>query len=142
MGPETLLRWQRDLVRRRWAAFGGRRGPGRPTLPTELRELIGRLAREDPGWGYQRIRGELLKLGRDISATAIRSVLRRRGIPPAHVGSACPGERSDPAQAAGVLACDFLTVETVRLTTLTCAVLHRAPHAAGLLGRLHRASDK
>src|SRR5947209_16104426 len=66
--PETLLRWHRDLVRRRWAAFGGRRGPGRPPLPTEVRELIGRLARENPGWGYQRIRGELLKLGHDVSA--------------------------------------------------------------------------
>src|SRR5436190_4338996 len=46
--PETLLRWHRELARRRWAAFGRRRGPGRPPLPTALRDLIGRLAREDP----------------------------------------------------------------------------------------------
>ena len=116
--PETLLRWHRDLVRRRWAAFGGRRGPGRPPLSTQLRELIGRLARENPGWGYQRIRGELLKLGHDISATAIRSVLRRRGIPPAPRRVGLPWRAFFQAQAAGVLACDFLTVETVRLTTL------------------------
>lgn len=61
--PETLLRWHRDLVRRKWAAFGQRRGPGRPPLGPDLRDLILRLARENPPWGYSRIRGELLKLG-------------------------------------------------------------------------------
>jgi hypothetical protein len=55
--PETLLRWHRDLVRRRWAAFGQRRGLGRPPLTRELRELILRLARENPSWGYVRLRG-------------------------------------------------------------------------------------
>ncbi|HEY3081599.1 MAG TPA: hypothetical protein VGM69_17040, partial [Chloroflexota bacterium] len=48
--PETLLRWHRELVRRRWAAFGRRRGPGRPPLPAEVRDLIGRLATENPSW--------------------------------------------------------------------------------------------
>ncbi len=81
--PETLLRWHRELVRRKWAAFGRRRGPGRPSLPTEIRALVVRLAAENPGWGYRRIRGELLGLGHDVSATAIRAVLRRQGIPPA-----------------------------------------------------------
>src|SRR5919199_5550697 len=116
--PETLLRWHRDLVRRRWAAFGGRRGPGRPPLPTEVRELIGRLARENPGWGYQRIRGELLKLGHDVSATAIRSVLRRRGVPPAPRRAGLSWRAFLRAHAGAVLACDFFTVETVRLRTL------------------------
>ena len=81
--PETLLRWHRELVRRKWAAFGRRRGPGRPPLPPDLSALIVRLATENPGWGYRRIRGELLGLGHDVSATAIRAVLRRQGIPPA-----------------------------------------------------------
>lgn len=81
--PTTLRRWQRELVRRQWAATGERRRPGRPPLPAAARELIVRLARENPRWGYLRIRGELLKLGHDVSATGIRMTLRRRGIPPA-----------------------------------------------------------
>ena len=96
--PETLLRWLRALVRRRWAAFGRRRGPGRPPLPADVVELVVRLARENPRWGYQRITGELLKLGREISATAVRSVLRRRRVPPAprRVGLAWPAFLRSP----------------------------------------------
>ena len=55
--PETLLRWHRELVRRKWAAFGRRRGSGRPPLSSECRDLVLRLATENPRWGYQRIRG-------------------------------------------------------------------------------------
>src|SRR5918911_30693 len=74
--PETLLRWHRELVRRQWAAFGRGRGPGRPPLPATARALILQLAQENPGWGYQRIRGELLKLGHSVSATTIRTLRR------------------------------------------------------------------
>jgi transposase InsO family protein len=113
--PETLLRWHRDLVRRKWAAFGRRRGPGRPPIAPEVRALILRLAHENPTWGYQRIRGELLKLGHRVSATAIKSVLRRHGVPPAprRAGLAWPAFLR--AHATGLLACDFLAVETVQL---------------------------
>jgi putative transposase len=116
--PETLLRWHRDLARRTWAAFGRRRGPGRAPLPTEVRGLIVRLATENPGWGYRRIRGELLALGHDVSATTIRSVLRGRGIPPAPRRGGLPWGTFLRAQARGVLACDFFAVETVRLQLL------------------------
>jgi hypothetical protein len=116
--PETLLRWHRELVRRKWAAFGERRGPGRPQLPAEVRDLIGRLAAENPAWGYQRIRGELLKLGHDVSATAIRTILRRRGVPPAPHRSGLSWSAFLRAHAGAVLECDFFTVETVRLRTL------------------------
>ena len=116
--PETLLRWHRALVRRKWAAFGRSRGPGRPPLPPELQALILRLARENPRWGYQRLRGELLALGRRVSATAIQGVLRRHGVPPAprRAGLAWPAFLR--AHAAGLLACDFFIVETVRLQVL------------------------
>jgi hypothetical protein len=102
--PSTLRRWHRELVRRRWAATGERRRPGRPPLPAVVRELIVRLARENPRWGYVRIKGELRKLGHDVSATAVRMTLRRRGIPPApqRAGLTWPGFLR--AQAAGLLA--------------------------------------
>ena len=116
--PETLLRWHRELVQRRWAAFGQRRGPGRPPLPTDVRALIVRLAAENPGWGYQRIRGELLKLGHDVSASAIGATLRRQRVPPAPQRGGLAWPAFLQAQARGVLACDLFTVETIRLQVL------------------------
>ncbi|HEY8735837.1 MAG TPA: integrase core domain-containing protein [Candidatus Dormibacteraeota bacterium] len=115
--PETLLRWHRELVRRKWALFARRRRPGRPAVSPECRDLVLRLAQENPRWGYQRLQGELAKLGQRVSATTIRSILQRQGGGPA--------PRRGPswreflrAQASGLLACDFFTVETVRLQLL------------------------
>jgi putative transposase len=116
--PETLLRWHRELVRCHWAVFGRRRGPGRPPLSLTCRDLILRLATENPGWGYQRIRGELLKLGHQVSATAIRSLLRRHGVPLAPRRAGISWRAFLRAHAAGVLACDFFTVEMLRLRTV------------------------
>jgi hypothetical protein len=76
--PKTILAWHRQLVRRKWTAFGRWRNVGRPRLEPELRELILRMAaRDNPRWGCVRIRGERLKVGRGVSATAIRNLLRR-----------------------------------------------------------------
>ncbi len=113
--PETLLRWHRQLVRRKWTR--PHRPPGRPALDLEVRELILQLGSENPRWGYMRIRGELLKLGVRVSATTIATVLRRHGLGPAPRRGPTWSEflRS---QAAGILACDFLTVETIALRTL------------------------
>ena len=68
--PETVLGWHRELVRRRWAAFRRRRGPRRPCLDPELQKLILQMAKDNPIWGCVRVRGELLKLGHRVSATA------------------------------------------------------------------------
>src|SRR5437870_5794193 len=114
--PATLLRWHRELVQRRWTY---RREPrvSRGLDPAVV-ELVVRLARENPRWGYLRICGECAKLGMKVSATSVRNILRRHGLGPA------PG-RGGPSwaeflrsQAAGVLACDFFTVETVSLTRM------------------------
>jgi hypothetical protein len=79
--PETLLRWHRRLVAGAWTY--PRRGQGRPPLDHGIQELIVRLANENPRWGYQRIHGELLRLGRRVSASSIRRVLCAHGLDPA-----------------------------------------------------------
>jgi len=76
--PETLLRWHRRLVARRWTY--PHRAPGRPPIEEAVRELILQLARENSNWGYVRIVGELRKLGITVSATLVRNVLKRAGL--------------------------------------------------------------
>jgi transposase InsO family protein len=114
--PATLLCWHRRLVARRWTY--PRRRAGRPALAPDLRALILRLARENPHWGYQRIAGELKQLGVVVSATSVRKVLARAGLPPAAERQALSWRQFLRQQAASVLACDFLTVETVWLQRL------------------------
>ena len=77
--PATLLRWHRRLVARRWT-YTGR--IGRPPIGGEIRELVQRLARENPRWGYQRIVGEINGLGLRVSATTVKKILRQAGIGP------------------------------------------------------------
>jgi hypothetical protein len=115
--PDTLLRWHRELVRRKWTHRKKRRA-GRPPLERTTADLILRLARENPRWGYQRIRGELLKLGVRVSATTIRKVMLRHGLDPAPRRGGPTWAEFLRSQAAGILACDFFTVETITLRTL------------------------
>ena len=115
--PQTLLRWHRELVRGKWT-FQGRRRPGRPAIDPERREAVLRLARENPRWGYVRIQGELRKLGIRIGATTIRRILRAAGLRPAPRRSGPTWSQFLKAQANGMLACDFFSVETLRLRTL------------------------
>jgi putative transposase len=112
--PKTLLRWHRSLVARKWTR--AHRRPGRPVLDPEVRQLILRFARENPRWGYIRIRGELLKLGVRVSATTIATLLRRNGLGPASRRGPRWGEFLR-AQAAEIIVCDFFTVETILLKT-------------------------
>jgi len=83
--PQTLLRWHRELVRRKWT-YKRRGRPGRPPIDPEVRALILRLGRENRRWGCIRVQGELRKLGIRIGATTIRSILRRSGLGPASCG--------------------------------------------------------
>ena len=102
--PETLLRWHRRLVAGAWTYP---RGLGRPPLDQEVQELIVRLARENPRWGYQRIQGELQRLGLRVSATTIRTTLRRHGLEPTPRRMATTWRVFLRQQAAGIVACDF-----------------------------------
>ncbi len=120
--PETLRRWHRRLVAGAWTY--PHRGHGRPTLDDGVRQLIIRLANENPRWGYRRLKGELLRLGVRVSATAIRSTLRRHGLGPAPRRTTTTWRRFLRQQAAGIISCDFFTVDTVwlrRLYVLFCA---------------------
>jgi putative transposase len=114
--PATLLGWHRDLVRRRWRH--PRRAAGRPPLPAETRELILRLARENPRWGYPRLAGELAKLAISVSPATVARVLRRAGIGPAPRRAGPSWREFLRTQASGVLACDFLCVDTLGLRTV------------------------
>jgi putative transposase len=116
VSPQTLLRWHGELVRRMWSYR--RRRLGRPPLDPEVRELVLRLGRENPGWGCVRIQGELRKLGIRVGATTIRAILRAAGVGPSPRRDGPSWSEFLRAQAHGMLACDFFTVETVWLRTL------------------------
>jgi len=111
--PGTLLRWHRQMVKRRWTFDSGR--PGRPALGRDLVTLVVRLARENPRWGHRRIVGELAKLGIPVSETSVRSILKAHGIAPAPRRSGPSWRAFIRQQAQSMIACDFFTVETVSL---------------------------
>jgi putative transposase len=132
--PATLLRWHRDLVRRRWT-YPHRRG--RPGISSEIRTLVLRLARENLTWGYRRIHGELCRLGyKDrIGASTVWAILHRAGVAPAPTRSAVSWRQFLRAQAKSVLAVDFFTVDTVLLQRLyVLFVLEVASRRVHVLG--------
>ena len=120
--PATLLRWHRELVRRKWAAFHRRPRRGRPPIAEETKALILEMARENPRWGSRRIKGELLKLGIKVSATAIRMLLRQNRVPPAPRRRGPTWRQFIRSHASAIIATDLFTIETVLLQTLYVVV--------------------
>ena len=117
--PATVLKWHRELVRRKWT-FQQRRQVGRPRIETELEALIVRLAKENPGMGYEKLQGELFKLGYDIAISTVRDVFDRH-----HMAPAPERDRTRSNWRAflnhyrtQMLACDFFTIESVFLKTI------------------------
>ena len=132
--PSTLLRWHRELVARRWTY--PRTGREQRGLDEAVVALVVRLARENPRWGYLRIVGECRALGVRVSATSVRRILRRHGLGPAPRRGGPTWSQFLRAQAGGLLATDFFTVETVGLTRLyvlfVVEVQSRAVHLVGI----------
>ena len=133
--PDTILRWHRDILRRRWAARSMRRRTGRPATRRNIRALVLRLARENPEWGDRRIHGELAGLGVKIAASTVWAILKKAEIEPAP-------RRTDPtwsqflrSQAGTILACDFFTAGLLDGTqAYVLAVIEHATRRIRILG--------
>ena len=106
--PDTLLRWHRRLIARRWTQPPRR--SGRPSTTGEIRALVVRMARENPTWGYRRLAGELARLGHTIAASSVWNILKAAGIEPSPTRSTVSWTALLRSQAAA--ACDFATVDT------------------------------
>ena len=113
--PGTLLSWHRRIVKNKWTYPST---TGRPPIPEEIRELVRRLARQNPRWGHRSIQGELLGLGYRIGAGTIRRILAGAGLAPAPRRASPTWRQLLASPAAGILSCDFLHVDTVFLKRL------------------------
>jgi putative transposase len=133
--PDTILRWHRDIVRRRWAARSACGRTGRPATRRNIRALVRRLARENPGWGYRRIHGELAGLGVKVAASTVWEILQASGIDPGRRQTGPTWSQFLRSQAEAILACDFFTVDLLDGTqAYVLAVIEHATRRIRILG--------
>jgi putative transposase len=133
--PATLLAWHRRLVTRKWD-YTSRRRPGRPSTAAAIRKLVIRMATDNPAWGHRRVQGELVKLGHPIAASTVWQILHDAGIGPAPRRTGPTWKQFLNAQARGILAADFVHVDTVLLRRIYALIViehgTRRVHLAGL----------
>jgi putative transposase len=120
--PATLLAWHRRLAARKWD-YTNRRPPRRPSTAAALRKLVIRMATDNPAWGHRRVQGELAKLGHPIAASTVWQTLHDAGIDPAPRRSGPTWKQFLTAQARGILAVDFVHVDTVLLRRLYALII-------------------
>jgi transposase len=125
--PDTVLRWRRALLARRHATVSRPKRPGRPRTVHSVRALVLRLAKENPGWGYRRIHGELLVPGAKVAASTVWEILKEAGINPAPERASSTWADFLRSQADALLACDFF--ETVTLPGARMYVFAVIEHA-------------
>ena len=117
--PDTILRWHRQLIAKKYDSSGKRR-PGRPRIMDRIRKLIVRMATENERWGYCRIQGALANVGHQVSRSTIRRTLKDHGIEPApERGKRTPWKKFLKAHWGAIAAADFFTVEVWMLRGLT-----------------------
>src|SRR5450631_3894374 len=133
--PDTILRWHRDIVRRRWSARSKRGRTGRPATRRNVKALVLRLARENPEWGYRRIHGELAGLGVKVAASTVWEILKASGIDPAPRRTGPTWSQFLRSQAEAILACDFFSVDLLDGTRAhVLAVVEHATRRIRILG--------
>jgi hypothetical protein len=133
--PDTILRWHRDIIRRRWAARSIRGRSGRPATRRNIRALVLRLARENPGWGYRRIHGEMAGLGVKAAASTVWEILQASGTGPARRRTGPTWSQFLRSQAEAILACDFFTADLPGGTqAYVLAVIEHASRRIRILG--------
>jgi putative transposase len=134
VSPDTILRWRRDLVRRRWVARSRRGRTGRPATRRNVRALVLRLARENPEWGYRRIHGELAGLRVKVAASTAWEILKNAGIDPAPRRTGPTWSQFLGSQAETILACDFFTADLLDGTqAYVLAVIEHATRCIRIL---------
>ena len=135
VAPDTVLRWHRDIVRRRWAARSARGRTGRPATRRNTKALVLRLARENPSWGYRRIHGELAGLGVKVAASTVWEILRTSGLQPDRRLNGPTWSQFLRSQADTSLACDFFTAALLDGTqAYVLAAIEHATRRIRILG--------
>ena len=138
--PATLLAWHRRLVTRKWD-YTNRRRPGRPSTPAAIRKLVIRVATDNPMWGHRRVQGELARLGHRIAASTVWQIMHDAGTRPAPRRMGPTWKQFLTAQACGVLAADFVHVDTVLLRRIYAVIVieHGTTrvHLAGITANPH-----
>ncbi len=133
--PDTIVRWHRDIVCRRWVARSMRGKTGRPATRRNIKALVLRLARENPEWGYRRIHGELAGLGVKVAPSTAWEILKNAGIDPAPRRTGPAWSQFLRSQAEAILACDFFSIGLLDGTqAYVLAVIEHATRRIRILG--------